>query len=124
MNWYKISQKIRLQDLYDDYELNDSSEAKYNFLSPEDLNKQFTIKTMSPQEMKNLKTHFGDNTVIDVYKNFATPDQKQIVDDKIKYFEHDRIVLIANKTLLDGYHHVVAGILSNRPVKYIDIYEE
>lgn len=42
---------------------------------------------------------------------------------KSKNFDNDRIIVVMNKTVLDGNHHLIAGILTNKPIKYIDVGE-
>jgi hypothetical protein len=126
MHWYKKSQTetVSLTDFYDESELNDTSEALHEFVSEDDFNTKFTVRLANSDQLKTLKTHMGEDTVLDVFNDFATEEQKQIVQNKIDRWDSTRIVVIANQTLLDGYHQVIAAILSNRPQKYIDIYEE
>ena len=126
MNWYKKSQTetASLTDFYDEFELNDTSEALHEFISEDDFDTKFTVRIANADQLKTLKTHMGEDTVYDAFNNFATDEQKAIVQNKINRWDSSRIVVIANQTLLDGYHQVVAAILSNRPQKYIDIYEE
>lgn len=115
---------ITLNDLYDDSELNDETEDLYHWTHPDQHNTQYAIRTMFPDQIKKLKTSHGDMTLIDAFKQFATPDQKRLVKSKAKNFDHNRIVVIANNTVIDGNHHLIAAIASNNPVNYIDIYEE
>lgn len=124
MSWYKkISQNTKkLSDLYDGYELNDESEAMYNYISEDMLDKEFLVQTASPTFLRKLKTFRNDITVFDAFKNFADKDQIDLVKYKMNNFDPNRIVIVANETLLDGYHQVIAAIMSNRLQKYIDIY--
>lgn len=115
---------ITLNDLYDYDELNDESETLYHWTTPEDYDKKYEIKIMQPNQLKNITTPNGDITVLDAYKQFADKNQKQLVKSKAKNFDHNRIIVIANNTIIDGNHHTIAAILTNNPVKYIDIYDE
>lgn len=124
MNWYKRKKiAIKLNEIYDEEELTDSSEYRYDYITEEDLDRDFTVRTFSPDEAKQLLTPIGDATVWSSYSDHASEDQRSIVEYKSKFFDDSRIVLIANNTLLDGHHHLIAAILSNKPVKYIDLYE-
>lgn len=120
----KESNTIKLSDIYEEDELYDESEVLYQWISPEDHDHDFTIHTMQPEELLKLQTAFGEDTVYDAYNTHASREQKKIVQDKIKNFDNNRIVVIANKTLIDGNHHVIAAIKLNKPARYIDIYEE
>jgi hypothetical protein len=115
---------IKLTDLYDYDELNDESEILYHWITPESETQSFTIKTMQPNDIKNLTTHNNDMTILNAYKQFADKDQKKLVKYKSKNFDHNRIIVIANNTLIDGNHHAIAAILTNNPTKYINIYEQ
>ena len=114
---------IKLSDLYDDSELNDETEAIYNFIDKDDLNREFVVHTMTPEQAKSVKTHRGDTTVYQSYKDFASDDAKQLIRDKISMWDTDRIIVLMNDTLLDGNHQLIAGIEKKEPVKYIDLAE-
>jgi len=115
---------ITLNDLYDWDELNDESEMLYHWTTPENHDMPFTVKTMQPEQIKQLKTPINDMTILNAYNQFAGQEQKQLVKDKIKNYDKNRITVIANETVIDGNHHLIAAILSNNPAKYIDIYDE
>ena len=116
-------QLVKLTDLYDDHELNDESEAMYNFIDDDDLERDFEVHTMSPKRASTVTTHANDATIYQAYKDFATREAKNILDDKIKHWDANRIVVLMNNTLLDGNHHLVAGINAGKPIKYIDLAE-
>ena len=116
-------QTIKLTDLYDDNELNDETEIMYNFIDVDDSNRNFKVHTMTPQQAKNIKTASKDTTVYQSYKDFATKEAKLLVNEKIKYWDRDRIILLINDVLLDGNHHFIAGIKTNKPIKYINLAE-
>jgi hypothetical protein len=115
---------VTLNDLYDYDELNTESEMLYHWTTPQDHYIPFTVKTMQPEQLKKLKTPKNDMTVLDAFKQFADSEQKQLVKYKSKNYDHNRIIVIANNTVIDGNHHLIAAILTNNPTKYIDIYDE
>ena len=55
------------------------------------------------------------------YKLFASKEQRDIVKHKRKYFDNDRVIVVKGNIILDGNHHTVAAILSDKPIKYIDL---
>ena len=118
-----MNESIKLTDIYDYDELHDETERLYNYIDDEDLKRDFTVRNMSPQEARTF-TVGGDNTLImDAYKNFASREQKRLVKEKMKYYDYNRIVVVMNKTIIDGNHQIVAGILAKQPIKYIDLAE-
>lgn len=114
---------ITLHDLYDDHELHDESEQLYHWIDDEDLERNFQVKEMSADQAKTLKTARNDTTVFDAFNNHATKEQKRLVQSKAKQYDFNRIIVIAGNTVVDGNHQVVASILSNHLLKYIDLYE-
>lgn len=112
-----------LNTLYDYDELHDESEELYHWTQPEQFDTPYQVKIMQPNQIKNLKTTRDDMTIVDAYAQFADKNQKSLVKSKAKNFDANRIIVIANNTLIDGNHHAIAAIISNNPVKYIDIYE-
>lgn len=118
------TEKVTLLDLYDIDELEDESESLYHWIDPDDYEKEFTVHILPYTQLKNLKTPIGDMTIWEAYLQFANSEQKQIVKDKVKNFDKDRIIVLANETVLDGNHHVIAAIKTKNTVKYIDIYEK
>lgn len=114
---------IKLTDLYDDDELRDETEALYNYVTEEDLIQDFTVKVMSPDEAKTYTTHRNDMTVYDAFVQFADRDQKILVRQKKQQYDTSRIIVVCNKTVVDGNHHLVAGILAKQPIRYIDLAE-
>ena len=128
MNFNKLfedimeNETVKLSDLYDYDEFMDTSEALHDFSDKSDYDKTFTVHEMSPESASQLKTCRDDTTVINSYKDFASKEQKSIVKDKMRNFDADRIVVIAGTTLVDGNHHVVAAILSGKPIKYINLH--
>ena len=114
-------QTVKLSDLYDDDELTDPRESLHLYVDEKDLLLDFPIKEMSPQEAKTYMTPRGDITVFDAFKKFASKDQKQLVKEKAKQYDHSRIIVLCNDTVVDGNHHLLAGIIAKQPIKYINL---
>ncbi len=111
-------------DLYDDeYEAMDSEEQRSAFIEEEDFETDFTVFTMTPEQAKKVLTLRGDMTVFDAYQELGDKRAKSMIKDKTTTYDKERIVLMMGENLLDGYHHLIAGILTNNPVKYIDLME-
>lgn len=112
---------VKLTDIYSDDELNDVSEVIHAYIDDDTISKEFTVRTLSAEEAKNLWTHRGDMSVIEAFKHFADKEQKTRVREKMKNFDPNRIVVLDGRKVLDGNHQVVAAILSDNEMKYIDI---
>ena len=78
---------------------------------------------MTPKQAASITTSRDDTTVYQSYQDFATDESTNIVNDKIKHWDDSRIIVLMNSTLLDGNHHLIAGILANKSIKYIDLAE-
>lgn len=118
------SNRVKLTDLYDESELNDESEQLYHFTDPDNFDVYYSVKTISPSDIRKLLTPDGNSKLVDAYKRFATSEQKKLVKFKASRFDHDRIVVLYNNRVVDGNHHLMAGLLSNNDVKFIDISDE
>lgn len=119
------NQRVRLiPDIYEDEdEVWDEDEALSVFIDESDLEKDFTVRELTPEMAKTLTTPRKDTTVWDAFQDFATEEQEELVKHKVESWDQDRIVVVMNKILIDGNHHVIAGIMANRPIKYIDLAE-
>lgn len=126
MEAYNAGDKVRIvPDLYEDeWEAMDESEIRHSFLEEEDLDNEFTVRIMAPDMAKNkLMTPRGDMTIWESFESFYDKDSDDIVNDKIRFWDNDRIVLTMNGSVIDGNHHVIAAIKSGKPIKYIDLME-
>jgi hypothetical protein len=113
-------QTVKLTDLYSLDELNDETELLYHSISPEDFNRGYRVKTMRPRTLMRLGAQH-EESVYEAFNDCATPAQHRLVRRKMAKFDEKRIVVVTRRLLLDGYHHVVAAINLNKPVKYIDL---
>lgn len=118
-----LENTIKLTDLYDEDELNDSTEQLSQYIDEHDYDKDYVIRVMSPEAAKTYLTPMNDMTVYESFINFATKEQKKVVKEKSKHYDNNRIIVVMNKTVVDGNHHLIAGILANKSIKYIDVGE-
>ena len=114
-----LGKTITMDELYPDgFE---RGEILNDFVTPSEMSIELPIKTMTAKEASKLEAPFSSENILDVYNDHATSSQKKLVKDKMKKFDKNRIVVIENKTVLDGNHHVIAAILSNNSIKYVDL---
>lgn len=113
---------ISLDEIYldDDSPLDRDNEIINNFVSPMDYDIKMPVRTMNANEA-STRILVDGRPLIEVYKDHATDDQKETVQYKIDRFDKNRIVVLNGDMVLDGNHHIIAAILSNRPLKYVDI---
>lgn len=119
-----ISETISLEEIYavGNSPLYDDSEIINQFVSMMDYELQMPIRYMSASEASTRLTANGE-PLIDVYNENADDEQKEMIQYKIDHFDNDRIVVLNGDMVLDGNHHIIAAILSDRPFKYVDIRE-
>ena len=115
---------VTIFDVVSDETLNDQDEAISEFINPEEErfhNYRYKILQLSPSKAKTLfLSATGETPVYKAFQN-ASPSQRKIVKEKIKNFDDERVIVASNRTLLDGYHHLIAAIQLNKPISYIDI---
>lgn len=119
---YPEGSTIRLTDLYEPYELSDESEVLSHEVSPMEWDNPLTVRVMTSKEALGIMSR-GELSLIDSFRKDASRKQKKIVADKKAHYDKSRIVVLHKNTIIDGNHHVVAGILSNNPIMYVDISE-
>jgi hypothetical protein len=108
---------IKLSTILDG-DLPEENEVLYNFITPEDMDKSFHIKTINPNL---LLTYKGDMTIKNSFK-FADNDSKKLIQYYIKKQDSKPIILDGIK-VIDGNHRVMAAILSKRLISAIDLKE-
>ena len=119
---FGVGQKILITDLYDNYELMDESELISQYAPPTDWDIPLTIRVMSPEQAREVKTIYG-NTVLNAYEIDASKQQKNIVARKVKNYDRNRVIVTCSNTIVDGNHQIIAAILTNNPVLYVDLDE-
>ncbi len=114
-----VEDTVTLGSLYDNSELYDDREfvSHYRELSDQ----SFTVKILPYSNIKYVLTRDGKTSVVDAYKNFATPAQKKLVGEKLRFFDQTRIVIMDGNMVVDGNHHLIAAFKSKKDVKYIDL---
>lgn len=115
------AQGVKITDLYSPEELDDENEAIYHFVDPEDEHAVFSVQTLPPERVRMLRTMQGDMTVADAFEEHADPEQQDIVKAKAANFDASRIIVLKGNRVIDGNHHVMAAILTNHPIHYIDL---
>lgn len=107
-------------DIYEDEdEAREEEELRHAFIHDDHFLESFEVKTMPVSTVKKLK--ISNDYIIDVYHDHAYDEQKELVQDKIDNWDEDKIVVMDGSIVVDGYHQVVAAILSNRAINYIDL---
>jgi hypothetical protein len=120
----KENDTMSLNDIYGDIEYDvPEDEALYHAVDPELGDVQLPIIELSVEKLLQLTTYQDDTTVFRAYKDFADSEQKKIVKPYTKNTDelHENPVVINNNTALDGYHRIVAAILTKQPLKALDI---
>jgi hypothetical protein len=115
-------QTVLITDLYDYDELQDESELLSQYAPPMDWDKPLTVKTMTREEMLDLKNQNWD-PVVNVYKTDAMRSQRKIVSQKKKSFDENRIIVTCDNQLIDGYHHFIAAYQLGKLLKYVALAE-
>jgi hypothetical protein len=122
-NTYEVGQSILITDLYDVHELTDESERIGHCAPPICWDEPLIVKTMSAPEAKIMVKTLADSTLWDAYNKDASRKQKSIVAKKVKSFDPTRVVVLDNNIIVDGNHQVIAAIMCNEPILYVDLGE-
>ncbi len=123
----QLSSYVKLVDIMD---YPDQNELIWQFISPMDFkNTEFKVIVINPIEWFNNNMVDGNTTIKDVYLNFATKEQKQLVKQYQKQKINSYIIISENTyvdgVLLDGFHRLVAMALNGiTSAKAIDLSEE
>ena len=114
---------VSLSDIVDEDTLNDEREFLYELIDPEEEKRYvYKIQTINASEAKRkFKTMQKDMTVFESFVDNANEDQKEIIKDKMKHFDADRVIVTTSGSVVDGNHHTIAAIKLNKPIKYIDL---
>jgi hypothetical protein len=117
--------KVTLYNLYDG-DLPDDDEMLWNFIGHNDLDNDYIIQLMTPDQIMEIfkkQYQISDRKELDL---LLTKSQKKIVNRYIKnpYLSDEIIVIAGNVAVIDGNHRAFAAVLSNRPIKAVDVYEE
>lgn len=114
---------IKLTDLYDEDELSDPQEQLHSYVDEANLQKDFVVHEMTPAQAKTYVTPHDNTTVFDAFSAYASKQQKQFIRARAKNFDHSRIIVTIFKTVLDGNHHLMAGIIAKQNIKFINLAE-
>jgi len=111
---------VLITSLYTPNELMDEKELISQYAPPIDWNIPLTIHTMHSDELKNLEN--SNANILNSFRN-ANKTQRDIVKRKIEHFDHERIVVLYGKEVIDGNHHIIAAIRAKKSIRYIDLSE-
>ena len=78
---------------------------------------------MTPEQAKSYVTPRDDMTVFEAFRRFASKEQKRMVRERAKQYDSTRIIVTMFQTVVDGNHHLIAGILAKQPIRYINLAE-
>jgi hypothetical protein len=119
-----FEETITLKDIYGDHSDIESSELVYQMTEPGEFDDAFTIKELTPVELRKLTTMDDTTTVVDSFE-YASDDSISIVE----HYKNNLIdlkstpLVIMRNVLLDGNHRCVAAVAIGEPLKCIDIME-
>ena len=114
---------VSLLDVVDEDTLNNEREEIYHLVDPEEEERYvYKVQKISAKNAKRkFKTMKKDMTVFESFINYATENQKEIVKDKMKNFDANRVIITTSGSVVDGNHHTIAAIELDKPIKYIDL---
>jgi hypothetical protein len=118
-----IGETVTLLDLYEPSELLDPSEMLHDYAPRADWKKPLKVKQMTPAQAKSFRSAASDLTVVDTFKAHATKSQRKLVRDKAERYDHSRIIVVCHDAVIDGNHHLVAGLRAKQPIRYVDLGE-
>lgn len=112
---------VSLLDLYTASELTDETELLGRLgLGSMYWKVKIPVRIMSPEDAREC-VNARDEPIFDAFTHYATKRQRQLVDRYARDYDHDRIIVLEGDTVIDGNHHLIAAILANQPVRYIDL---
>ena len=113
-----------LSDIYDN-NYPDHNELIWNYIGTSDLDTPFTIQTINPNKLNLYLTSQYRIEHIEELFDMMDEDQRETVE----HYENDpnlsdQIIVMNDGRIIDGNHRALAAVLSNRPIKFVDIGEE
>jgi len=112
---------MKLDELYTNAQIRDESEALSHFVDMDDLDFDFSVKILNKHHIEELLTWRGDMYLLDSMRDQATPEQIDLIKSMADDFDHERCVVIDNRRVIDGYHHIMAAYQIGEDVQYIDL---
>lgn len=114
---------ITLSQIYDgSYPHED--EMIWNFVGKNEFDIPLPIKYYNPIDIFNTWSIDGETTIKEVYENYATREQKNIIKSYFNNIESAKsdYIVTDNKLLIDGFHRIVALALKNiNTIKGVDL---
>lgn len=117
---------ISLNDLYKG-DFPDDDELFWNFVSKSDLDMQFHIQKMSPQQIKfTLLSHYQVETIDELLDMLNDDeDRKELIS---KYSSdpnlENEIIVVHDGVIIDGNHRALAAAMSKKSIHFIDLSED
>ena len=121
---------MKLTELYDLDELLDTRQHLGCILDSYGMKTadvDFEIHDIPHDRLSEILTWNG-NPILMAYEKFAHANQRTVVEEKIRDFDIDRIVILDGKppsmTIIDGNHHIVAAGLSGQGIRAINLSDD
>lgn len=99
----------------------EEDELLWEWIGSMDLERPLTVHPMTVQALKQLKAPNGED-ILTVFRS-ASPEQKKLVAQYSRRDLSREIIVKHGDSLLDGFHRVVAAILSNQDLNAVDLQE-
>lgn len=114
---------MKLIEIYQSGDLDDETEAIWNFLpAEEDMDLiDFGTRTIGADELGTLLMPDGMTPVLEAFEDFAEDEQRELVGWKMANFDEDRVLVVNGLCVLDGQHHLVAAHRLGREVTVLDL---
>lgn len=112
---------MRLSDIYTQSELDDDESEIFPHVAEEDLVTEFTPVEIPADRVAALMAT-DIETVLETWEH-AEDWQEELVEEKRRNFDAQRVILLRGDVVIDGHHHVMAAILEGRSVTAIDLEE-
>ena len=112
---------MKLNEMYTNSELSCEEELLYHYIDDTMLEFEFEPMIASPSFLMSLTPPSGDITLFEQYRDYAENNSIEYIKDIVSNFDGSHIIVINGKILIDGYHHAIAAILSNKSLQYIDL---
>lgn len=115
---------VRLEDVCDPDDLFNETEALGRYVvenGVDILEDRFEIRRIPPEEIANLRVGDGEMRLLEAFNTHAKKWQRDLVQAKMKDFDAERVVIVADGRLIDGHHHAVAAALLGKSILAIDV---
>lgn len=118
--------KVCLNQIYNTAKLNDEEE-KLGRYSVEygrsfwELACSFLLPVREITAQEAAVKWKSDRRSIKASFRYANAEQREVVSNKVSNFDENRIVVLDGNEIVDGNHHVLAAVRTERPIKYLNL---